>query len=93
MAGKKATGPIVGLATLTGRVDGLGLDYTPGPDQAGDILRLEEQAFRLGMRFLLAEFLGLPAAGLEAPPLPVQHALQESFFHESDWLLPADKIF
>ena len=93
MAGKKPAGPIADLVTLTGRFDSLGMDYAPGPGQESDILASDEQAFRQGMRFLLAEFLGLESTGLKPPPMRMQHTLQESFFHESDWLLPADKIF
>lgn len=93
MAGKKPAGPIADLVTLTGRFDSLGMDYAPGPGQEGDILASDEQAFRQGMRFLLAEFLGLESTGLKPPPMRMQHTLQESFFHESDWLLPAGKIF
>ena len=92
MAGKPSANPIADLVTLTGRFDGLGLNYAPAPGQAGDLLAPEEQTFRQGMRFLLAEFLGLDTAGLAVPPLPVQHTLQESFFHESDWLLPVARL-
>ncbi len=96
MAGKRQAAP-QDMATLTGRFDGLGMDYLPAPEKepAGykDILLPGEQAARQGLRFMLAEWLGLDASGFAAPPLAAQHALQEQFFHESDWLLPKAKIF
>lgn len=94
MAGKTPARPPAELASLTGRFDGLGMDYVPVDDpakQGRDILSVEEQAVRRGLRFLLAEWLGQGRDGLIAPPLAAQHALQERFFHESDWLLPPDK--
>lgn len=93
MAGKRLEAPLADMTTLTGRFDGLGMDYAPlgefGPQT--DLLSADEQSYRQGLRFVLAEFLGLEPEGLAAPPLAVQHALQERLFQESDWLLPAGR--
>lgn len=94
MVGKTPASSITDLVSLTGRFDGLGMDYMPAEDQADqDILSAGEQADRQSLRFLLTEFLGLNTDGFAVPPMPAQHALQERFFYESDWLLPAGKIF
>ncbi len=92
MAGKEPARRPVEMLTLHGRFDALGLDYHPAvpvleQDTAGGPSRAEEQA-RSGMRHLLADYLNLPGAADMAPPLRLQHALQEQFFRESDWLLP-----
>ena len=94
MAGKHPTEMPAELATLTGRFDVLGMDYAPAPESgAPDPLLPEEQTVRQGLRFMLADFLGLDTEKLAQPPLAAQHALQTQFFHESDWLLPKAKIF
>ena len=94
MAGKPLAEAPADLATLTGCFDSLGMDYTPAPEiNAPDPLLPEEQTVRQGLRFMLAEFLGLDTAGQTVPPLAAQHVLQAQFFHESDWLLPKTKIF
>jgi ADP-heptose:LPS heptosyltransferase len=96
MAGKPQRQPVPEQVTLIGCFDGLGMDYVPTSGQegeSGDILSAEEQAARRGLRFLLAELLQLNVKEFTAPPLSLQHALQERFFHEADWLLPAAKVF
>ena len=94
MAGKRPAAPLQDMATLTGRFDGLGMDYIPTSEtESQDILLPGEQAARQGLRFMLAEWLGLDSSKFTAPPLAAQHALQAQFFHESDWLLPRTNIF
>ena len=68
MAGKRLEAPLADMTTLTGRFDGLGMDYAPlgefGPQT--DLLSADEQSYRQGLRFVLAEFLGLEPEGLSA---------------------------
>lgn len=96
MAGKEGTEFPFELLTLTGGFDGLGINYIPVEGQeehARSILPQNEVDTRLGMRFMLTEFLGLDAKGLVAPAMDVQQSLQEQLFQESDWLLPGAKLF